>query len=135
MSMTDPIADFLARIRNGIAARKLLVECPRSTIKLRIAEILRDEGFVQGVSSSEDDKQGMLKLELRYDGRPTTSGCAISGMRRVSRPGQRHYVPAREIPKIRNGLGIAIISTSQGVMTDREARHRGVGGEVICEVW
>jgi small subunit ribosomal protein S8 len=135
MSMTDPIADFLARIRNGISARKLLVECPRSNIKLRIAEILRDEGFVQGVTASEDEKQGMLKLELRYDGRPTVSGCAITGMRRVSRPGQRHYVPAREIPKIRNGLGIAIISTSQGVMTDREARHRGVGGEVICEVW
>ena len=135
MSMTDPIADFLARIRNGISARKQAVECPRSKIKLRIAEILRDEGFVQGVTSVDDDKQGTLKLELRYDGRPTMSGCAISGMRRVSRPGQRHYVPAREIPRIRNGLGIAIISTSQGVMTDREARTKGVGGEVLCEIW
>jgi small subunit ribosomal protein S8 len=135
MSMTDPIADFLARIRNGIAARKQAVECPRSNIKLRIAEILRDEGFVQGVVATEDEKQGMLKLELRYDGRPSVTGCAITGMRRISRPGQRHYVPAREIPKIRNGLGIAIISTSQGVMTDREARHKGVGGEVLCEIW
>ncbi len=135
MSMTDPIADFLARIRNGIRARKQLVECPRSNIKLRIAEILRDEGFVQGVTSSDDNKQGVLKLTLRYDGRGQGAGCAITGMRRVSRPGQRHYVPAKQVPKVRNGLGIAIISTSQGVMTDREARHKGVGGEVLCEVW
>ena len=132
MSMTDPIADFLARIRNGIRARKQLIECPRSTIKLRIAEILRDEGFVNTVSTVEDKKQGLLKLELRYDGR---NSCAITGMRRVSRPGQRAYVPAKQVPKVRNGMGIAIISTSQGVMTDREARHKGVGGEVLCEVW
>ena len=135
MSMTDPIADFLARIRNGIRARKQLIECPRSNIKLRIAEILRDEGFVQGVSAVADDKQGLLKLELRYDGRASASGCAISGMRRISRPGQRAYVPAKDVPKVRNGLGIAIISTSQGVMTDRQAREKGVGGEVLCEVW
>jgi small subunit ribosomal protein S8 len=135
MSMTDPIADFLARIRNGIRARKLLVELPRSNMKLRIAEILRDEGFVQSVSSSEDKKQGLLKVELRYDGRASASANAITGMRRVSRPGQRHYVPAKDIPKVRNGLGIAIISTSQGVMTDKQARDKGVGGEVLCEVW
>ena len=135
MSMTDPIADFLARIRNGIHARKQTVECPRSNVKLRIAEILRDEGFVQGVNTAEDNKQGMLKVELRYDGRATVSGCAITGMRRVSRPGQRAYVPAKDIPKVRNGLGIAIISTSHGVMTDRAAREKGVGGEVLCEVW
>lgn len=135
MSMTDPIADFLARIRNGIHARKQTVECPRSNIKVRIAEILRDEGFVQSVNTAEDAKQGMIKLELRYDGRASASGCAITGMRRVSRPGQRAYVPAKDIPKVRNGLGIAIISTSAGVMTDRTAREKGVGGEVICEVW
>ena len=135
MSMTDPIADFLARIRNGIRARKQLVELPRSNMKLRIAEILRDEGFVQSVSSTEDKKQGILKVELRYDGRASASANAISGMRRVSRPGQRHYVPAKDIPKVRNGLGIAIISTSQGVMTDKQARDKGVGGEVLCEVW
>ena len=135
MSMTDPIADFLARIRNGIRARKQQVECPRSNMKLRIAEILRDEGFVQAVSAVEDNKQGMLKLELRYEGRGVGAGCAITGMRRVSRPGQRHYVPAKQVPKVRNGLGIAILSTSQGVMTDREARTKGVGGEVLCEVW
>jgi small subunit ribosomal protein S8 len=135
MSMTDPIADFLARIRNGIRARKQQVECPRSNMKLRIAEILRDEGFLNSVSSSDDKKQGLLKVELRYDGRASATANAISGMRRVSRPGQRHYVPAKDIPKVRNGLGIAIISTSQGVMTDKEARTRGVGGEVLCEVW
>jgi small subunit ribosomal protein S8 len=134
MSMTDPIADFLARIRNGIRARKALVECPRSNIKLRIAEILRDEGFLNTVVSTDDERQGMLKLTLRYDGR-TGSGSAITGMRRVSRPGQRAYVPAKQVPRVRNGLGIAILSTSQGVMTDREARHKGVGGEVLCEVW
>jgi small subunit ribosomal protein S8 len=135
VSMTDPIADFLARIRNGIRARKQLVECPRSNIKLRIAEILRDEGFVEGVMSQEDTRQGVLKLTLKYDGRSASSTCAITGMRRVSRPGQRAYVPAKQVPKVRNGLGIAILSTSQGVMTDREARHKGVGGEVICEIW
>ena len=134
MSMTDPIADLLARIRNGIRARKQLIECPRSNIKLRLAEILRDEGFVQGVTSIDDNKQGMLKLVLRYDGR-TGSGSAITGMRRVSRPGQRTYVPAKQVPRVRNGLGIAILSTSQGVMTDKEARTKGVGGEVLCEVW
>jgi small subunit ribosomal protein S8 len=134
MSMTDPIADLLARIRNGIRARKQLVECPRSNIKLRIAEILRDEGFVDGVVSQDDTRQGVLKLTLKYDGR-NSAGSAITGMRRVSRPGQRAYVPAKQVPKVRNGLGIAILSTSQGVMTDREARHKGVGGEVICEIW
>ena len=135
MSMTDPIADFLARIRNGIRARKQLVECPRSNLKLRIAEILQQEGFVQGVVASEDNKQGMLKLTLRYDGRASATGNAITGMRRVSRPGQRAYVPAKSVPRVRNGLGIAILSTSQGVMTDKEARNKGVGGEVLCEVW
>ena len=135
MSMTDPIADFLARIRNGIRARKTTVECPRSNLKLRLAESRRDAGFVQSVSSTEDNKQGMLKLALRYDGRATPSGNAITGMRRVSRPGQRAYVPAKQVPRVRNGLGIAILSTSQGVMTDKEARVKGVGGEVLCEVW
>lgn len=133
MSMTDPISDFLTRIRNGIRSRKATIDCPRSSLKLRIAEILREEGYLDGVVAMEDDKnQGKLALTLRYDGR---SGCAITGLRRVSRPGQRHYVNCREIPKVRNGLGISILSTSQGVMSDREARKRGVGGEVLCEVW
>ena len=131
--MTDPIADFLTRIRNGIRSRKTTVDCPRSNIKLRLAEILRNEGYLDSVATSDDDKhQGSIALTLRYDGR---TGSAITGLRRVSRPGQRAYVPAREIPKVRNGLGISILSTSQGIMTDREARKRGVGGEILCEVW
>ena len=132
MSMTDPIADFLTRIRNGIRARKQQIECPRSNLKLRIAEILREEGFLDGVATAEDPRQGVISVVLRYDGK---AGCAISGIRRVSRPGQRKYVPAKQVPKVRNGLGIAILSTSQGVMTDREARKRGVGGEILCEIW
>jgi small subunit ribosomal protein S8 len=132
VSMTDPIADFLTRIRNGIRARKQLVECPRSNLKLRIAEILRQEGFLDGVGTAENTHQGVISVTLRYDGK---SGCAISGLRRGSRPGQRRYVPATQVPRVRNGLGIAILSTSQGVMTDREARKRGVGGEILCEVW
>jgi small subunit ribosomal protein S8 len=132
VSMTDPIADFLTRIRNGIRSRKSIVECPRSRLKHRIADILREEGYVDGVITVEDQYQGRLALTLRYDGRTVN---AITGMRRVSRPGQRRYVGAREVPRVRNGLGIAILSTSQGVMTDREARKRGVGGEILCEVW
>jgi small subunit ribosomal protein S8 len=139
VSMTDPIADFITRIRNGIRARKQRVDCPRSNLKVRIAEILRDEGFVDGVAlvdaaaaAEVAPGQGLLTVTLRYDGR---TGSAITGLRRISRPGQRKYVPAKDVPKVRNGLGIAIISTSQGLMSDREARKRGVGGEVLCEVW
>lgn len=132
MSMTDPIADFLSRIRNGIQTRKVSVDCPRSQLKLRIAEILRDEGFVDGVVSVDEGPQGFITLTLRYD---NSNHSAITGLRRASRPGQRSYVRAKAIPKVRNGLGIAIVSTSRGVMTDRKARELGVGGEVLCEVW
>ena len=132
MSMTDPISDFLARLRNGIRARKREVACPRSNLKLRIAEILREEGFLDGVVTAEDALSGTITVALRYDGRASN---AITGLRRVSRPGQRKYVPSKQVPRVRNGLGIAIISTSQGIMTDREARKRGVGGEILCEVW
>jgi len=132
MSMTDPISDFLSRLRNGIGARKLQIDCPRSNVKLRIAEILRDEGYVDAVSSSEDTRQGLISVTLRYD---NSNRAAITGIRRSSRPGQRRYVGARKLPKVQNGLGIAIMSTSQGLMTDRKARQLGVGGEVLCEVW
>lgn len=132
MSMTDPISDFLTRIRNGIRARKLEIECPRSKIKLRIAEILRDEGYINDVSNYDDKRQGQIAVTLRYD---NENRSAITGIRRVSRPGQRWYVGSKKIPKVRNGLGVAIVSTSRGVMTDRDARKMGVGGEVLCEVW
>jgi small subunit ribosomal protein S8 len=132
MSMTDPIADFLTRIRNGIRSHKDSVDCPNSKLKHRIAEILREEGYLDAISRQDDDRQGVITVTLRYNDRKTS---AISGLRRVSRPGQRSYVPAKDVPKVRNGLGIAIISTSRGVMTDRQARKLGVGGEVLCEVW
>lgn len=132
MSMTDPIADFLTRIRNGIHSRHTSVDCPRSQLKTRIAEILKQEGYIEAVTETENAHQGVLTVTLRYRDR---SRAAISGLKRASRPGQRRYVGAKDVPKVRNGLGIAILSTSQGVMTDREARKRGVGGEVLCEVW
>ena len=132
MSMTDPIADFLSRIRNGLQANKETVDCPRSKLKLRIAEILRDEGYINAVSSFDDTRQGVITVTLRYD---HESNGAITGIKRASRPGQRRYVGSRHLPKVRNGLGVAIISTSRGVMTDRKARQLGVGGEVLCEVW
>lgn len=132
MSMTDPIADFLTRIRNGLQAHKETVDCPRSNLKLRIAEILREEGYIDAVSSFDDTKQGVITVTLRYD---NESNGAITGITRSSRPGQRRYVGTRNLPKVRNGLGVAILSTSRGVMTDRKARQLGVGGEVLCEVW
>jgi small subunit ribosomal protein S8 len=132
MSMTDPISDFLTRVRNGIRARKDAVDCPRSNIKLRIAEILKEEGYVDGVTDVARGPQGLISLTLRYD---DGERCAITGLRRVSKPGQRAYVPAKLVPRVRNGLGIAIMSTSRGLMTDRRARELGIGGEVICEVW
>ena len=131
--MTDPIADFLARIRNGIMARKATVDLPVSKVKRKLAELLRDEGYLSAVTESGSDApQGTLSLTLRWDANKKP---AISGLRRVSKPGQRAYVPSDRLPKVRRGLGTAFISTSKGMMTDREARKQGVGGEVICEIW
>ncbi len=130
--MTDPIADMLTRIRNAITARKAKVIMPSSKLKVRIAEVLKDEGFIGVVSSEEDDKQGLLHIELRYD---NNNHNAIQGIRRVSKPGQRTYARHTGLPRVRSGLGIAILTTSKGVMTEREARKQGVGGELLCEVW
>jgi len=130
--MTDPISDFLSRIRNGLQAHKSQVDCPRSNLKLRIAEILKEEGYLDSVTSVDDPLQGVISMTLRY-GNDTAP--AITGLKRISRPGQRRYVGAKELPKVRNGLGIAIVSTSKGVMTDKSARKLGVGGEVLCEIW
>jgi small subunit ribosomal protein S8 len=132
MSMTDPIGDMLTRIRNGILARKAKIELPASGLKERIAEILHEEGFLDGVSRAQEDAQGTLTLTLRYG---SDNVSAIQEIRRISRPGQRRYVGTTDIPKIRSGLGIAVLSTSRGVMTDRAARKLGVGGELLCEVW
>jgi len=131
MSMTDPLADMLTRIRNAIIARKAKVEVPASNLKERIAEILRDEGFLLSVERHEEGVQGALTLTLRY----TDNESAIQEIHRVSRPGQRRYAAHDELPKIRSGLGVAILSTSRGVVSDRTARKLKVGGEILCEVW
>lgn len=130
--MTDPIADLLTRLRNAITARKAKIELPSSNLKRRIAELLRDEGFVNAVEEKHDGKQGLLTVTLRYG---TDQRNAIGGIRRVSRPGQRKYVDKDSIGRVRSGLGISVLTTSKGLMTDRAARKAGLGGEVICEVW
>ena len=132
MSMTDPIADFLARIRNAIMARHAEVAAPASKLKQRIAELLVSEGYIAGFDVREDEGMSSIVVRLRWAD-PRTN--AITGLRRRSRPGQRMYVRQGTIPKIRSGLGIAILSTSRGLMTDRAARKAGVGGELLCEVW
>lgn len=130
--MTDPIGDMLTRIRNGIMSRKDKVEMPASNLKERVAELLRDEGYVDAVTRSESEKGSVLTVALRYG---SDNQSAIQTLRRISRPGQRRYVGNESIPKVRSGLGVSILSTSRGVMTDRQARKLGVGGELLCEVW
>jgi small subunit ribosomal protein S8 len=132
MSMTDPIADFLSRIRNAIMARHAEVIAPASKLKHSIAELLKAEGYIAGFDLREDEGMSKIVVKLRWAD-PRTN--AITGLRRRSRPGQRMYVGHGTIPKIRSGLGIAILSTSRGLMTDRAARKAGVGGELLCEVW
>ena len=130
--MTDPIADFLTRLRNAIVARKAKVEVPASKMKKRLAELLREEGFIDGVEETHDGPQGTITITLRWDGQHRS---AIQGLKRVSRPGQRIYVNKDDVPRVRSGLGISVLTTSQGIMSDRAARKAGVGGELICEVW
>ncbi len=133
MSFTDPVGDMLTRIRNGSAARHEKVLVPASRLKERIAEVLREEGYIKDfVVHKDDKKQGAITILLKYssDREP-----AISDIKRVSKPGLRRYVPTDEIPRVLNGLGIAILSTSKGVLVDREARKQKVGGELICTVW
>lgn len=130
MSMTDPIADMLTRIRNAQKARKISVTMPASKVKLAVAKVLEDEGYIDGVTTDETDSKRTMTVELRYyEGRPV-----IERLQRVSRPGLRIYTPADDLPKIQGGLGVAIISTSKGVMSDRAARAEGHGGEVLCIV-
>jgi small subunit ribosomal protein S8 len=133
MSMTDPIADFLTRIRNGIMSRKARVQVPASRLKAHIAEILKDEGFIADYRRVDGPKvQAFLQIDLKWT---PDNRCAIEGMRRISKPGQRRYVGKEAIPKVRGGQGIAILTTSRGVMSDRTARKQAIGGEVLCEVW
>ena len=133
MSMTDPIADFLTRIRNGILSRKARVQVPASRLKLHMAEILKDEGFIADFRRVDGPQvQPVLQIDLKWT---PDNRCAIEGLRRVSKPGQRRYVGKEAIPKVRGGQGIAILTTSRGVMSDRQARKQAIGGEVLCEVW
>lgn len=131
--VTDPIADYLTRVRNATRAGHRVVEIPASNMKRDITRILFDKGYILNYKFEDDDKQGVIKIALKYH--PQTRKSAIKHLRRVSRPGLRHYCGAADLPRVLNGLGIAIVSTSQGVMTDKEARVKGIGGEVLCEVY
>lgn len=132
MSMTDPISDMLTRIRNATTVRHDRTDVPASKMKLEIAKILKQEGFIRTFKMLEEGPQGLLRIYLKYadDGEP-----AIHGMRRISKPGRRVYRGADDLPKVRNGLGVAVVSTNRGVLTDEQARGLRVGGEVLCEVW
>lgn len=130
--MTDPIADMLTRIRNGNSAKKESVDVPASNIKNSIAQILLDEGYINSFHVTEDGKQGVITIDLKYG---PNDEQVISGLTRISKPGLRVYVGANEVPQVLGGLGIAIISTSKGLMTDKVARKENVGGEVVCYVW
>lgn len=130
--MTDPIADMLTRIRNAGMARYGQTRCPASQLKLAVARVLEQAGFLSGVQVEERDGHHELVLNLRYD---DSGRCLLGGIRRISKPGRRVYVGSDEIPKVRNGLGVAVISTSKGVLSDTAARAAAVGGELICEVW
>ena len=132
MAMTDPIADFLTRIRNANMVKHESVEVPASKMKRDIAEILKNEGFIRDVEYIDDDKQGIIRVFLKYG---KNNERVISGLRRISKPGLRSYVKADAVPKVLNGLGIAILSTSEGVMTDKDARAKKIGGEVTAYVW
>lgn len=130
--MTDPIADMLTRIRNGSNARHDSVDIPASNIKKQLAQILLDEGFIKGYDVIDDGKQGIIRVDIKYGNQNEK---VISGIKRISKPGLRVYVKSDEVPKVLGGLGIAILSTSKGVITDKDARKEGIGGEVICYVW
>lgn len=131
--VTDPIADFLTRIRNAQMARHRIVEIPASNVKKRITEILYDKGYIMKYKFEDDSKQGLIKIALKYDAQ--TKEPAIKSLERISRPGLRQYSKPADIRRVQNGLGIAIVSTSKGVMTDKEARANNVGGEVMCTIY
>ena len=132
MSMSDPLADFLTRIRNAGMVRYETVDVPMSNLKVGVAKVLREEGYIKDYQIIEDNKQGILRIELKYG---PNDERVISGIRRVSKPGLRQYVKADDIPKVLSGLGISILSTSKGIMADREARRLRIGGEILCEAW
>ncbi|HPS64646.1 MAG TPA: 30S ribosomal protein S8 [Ignavibacteria bacterium] len=131
MSMTDPIADYLTRMRNAIKAGKKSVDMPYSKFKNSITEILQKANYINEFSEIESDGKKYITIKLKYFG----DNCVIKGLRRVSRPGIRRYVPKEKLPRVRNGLGLAVISTSKGLLSDKQARALGIGGEVVCYIW
>jgi small subunit ribosomal protein S8 len=131
--VTDPIADFLTRVRNAQMANHRIVEIPASNLKKRITEILYNQGFILKYKFDDDKKQGLIKIALKYDAQTKTP--AIRSLERVSRPGLRQYAKPADFQRVKNGLGIAIVSTSKGVMTDKEAKTQNVGGEVLCYIY
>ena len=131
MNTTDPISDYLSRLRNAVRAKHRRVDVPTSNLKREITRVLAEQKFISGFTEVKDTKQGLLRINLKYaDG---TS--ALTGLTRVSRPGRRVYVSAQDVPRVLNGLGVAIVSTSRGILTDRQAREMNVGGEVLCRIW
>lgn len=132
MGMTDPVADLLTRVRNASGAKFAKVDIPSSKLKVQIARILKDEGYIKNFKVIKDNRQGILRIYLRYDEK---NRGVIQRVVRVSRPSRRVYAGNEAIPKILNGLGISILSTSKGILTDREARKQGVGGEIMCSLW
>ena len=132
MTMTDPIADMLTRIRNANVVKHETVDVPASNMKKELSRILLEEGFIRGYDVIEDGKQGIIRIQLKYG---QAGERVISGLKRISKPGMRVYADKHEVPRVLNGLGISIISTSKGILTDKQARKENVGGEVICYVW
>ncbi|MCR4410310.1 MAG: 30S ribosomal protein S8 [Candidatus Saccharicenans sp.] len=132
MSLTDPIADMLTRIRNAVRAKKKEVNVPSSRLKVEIARILKEEGYIKNYKVIEDNKQGVLNIVLKYT---DDNQSVISGLRRVSKPGCRIYCTRDSIPRVLDGLGVVIISTSRGLLTDKQCQEQGLGGEVLCEIW
>ncbi|MBF4695833.1 30S ribosomal protein S8 [Fusibacter ferrireducens] len=132
MAMTDPIADLLTRVRNANMVKHASVDVPASNVKKKIVEILLQEGYIKGFDVIEDGKQGLIRIELKYG---DSKERVITGLKRISKPGLRVYAKKTDVPRVLGGLGVAIISTSNGIITDREARKLEVGGEVICYVW
>jgi small subunit ribosomal protein S8 len=133
MSMTDPIADFLTRIRNASRAKHTRVDIPASRVKGEIAKIMLKAGYIRDLKFVDDDKQGLLRVYLKYDRQGNSP--AIEGMQRISKPGRRVYAKKDEVPRVMGGYGVVVLSTSHGILTGTQAKERGVGGEVLCQIW
>lgn len=132
MSMSDPLADMLTRIRNATKSHFSTIEMPLSKLKVNVAKVLKNEGYIAEYHVLEDGPQGTLKIDLKYG---ANNERVISGIKRVSKPGHRQYKPSNKIPKVMSGLGVGILTTSQGLVTDKEARQQNIGGELLCEIW